>query len=114
MAPGHNTRWFHVDRSAAFVRREARALGLCDEAAQRIAKMIFATDMARPWEELAFESDGERTGAKILAAADLLGQMADRAYLEKLLFLYYEFREAGIGGYDSAFDILKRPLASMN
>ena len=46
--------------------------------------------------------------AEILAAADILGQMADRAYLEKLLFLYNEFREAGIAGYDNAFDILRK------
>ena len=31
--------------------------------------------------------------------ADLVGQMSDRAYLEKLLFLYYEFKEAGFPGY---------------
>lgn len=98
----------HVDRSAAFVRREASALGLSDASAARASRMILATDLARPWDGLPFEDDGERLGAEILAAADLIGQMADRAYLEKLLFLYYEFREAGIGGYDSAFDILKK------
>lgn len=98
----------HVDRSAAFVRREAKALGLSRESAARTARMILATDLARPWAELAFEDEAERDGAMILAAADLIGQMADRAYLEKLLFLYYEFREAGIGGYDTSFDILKK------
>ena len=36
--------------------------------------------------------------------------MADRAYLEKLLFLYYEFREAGIEGYNTEFDILRKTL----
>jgi hypothetical protein len=98
----------HVNRSAAFVRREARALGLADESADRVARMILATDMARPWGDCVFEGEGERMGAEILAAADILGQMSDRVYLEKLLFLYFEFREAGIGGYDCAFDILKK------
>jgi hypothetical protein len=98
----------HVDRSAAFTRREASAFGLGSDAADRVARMILATDLARPWEKLVFQDESERLGAEILAAADLLGQMADRAYLEKLLFLYYEFREAGIGGYDTAFDILKK------
>lgn len=36
--------------------------------------------------------------------------MGDRAYLEKLLFLYYEFKEAGITGYGSAYDILEKTL----
>jgi hypothetical protein len=98
----------HVARSAAFVRRESRALGLTSSAAERVARMILATDLARSWGDLSFETEAERLGAEILAAADLIGQMADRAYLEKLLFLYYEFREAGIGGYDCAFDILKK------
>jgi hypothetical protein len=98
----------HVDRSAAFVLREAETLGLSAERAGRIARMILGTDLARPWDSLSFADPAERLGAEILAAADILGQMADRAYLEKLLFLYYEFREAGIGGYDSAFDILKK------
>jgi hypothetical protein len=36
--------------------------------------------------------------------------MSDRAYLEKLLFLYYEFREAGFEGYETEFDILRKTL----
>jgi len=98
----------HVDRSAAFTRREAAAFGLQADSADRIARKILGTDLARNWNELLFKDDEEGLGAEILAAADLLGQMADRAYLEKLLFLYYEFREAGIGGYDTAFDILRK------
>jgi hypothetical protein len=47
----------------------------------------------------------------ILATGDLLGQMSDRAYLEKLLFLYYEFKEAGIEGFNTTFDILRKTLS---
>jgi hypothetical protein len=72
--------------------------------------MILGTDLARPLGSLEREcvSEDERQGIEVLAAADLLGQMSDRAYIEKLLFLYYEFREAGIEGYNSAFDILRK------
>jgi hypothetical protein len=101
----------HVDRSAAFVLREAAAFGLLESSAERIARMILATDLSRPWQSLSFEGEAERLGAEALAAADLLGQMADRAYLEKLLFLYYEFREAGIKGFETAYDILKKTAA---
>ena len=55
------------------------------------------------------KGDEGEAGA-ILGTADLLGQMSDRAYLEKLLFLYYEFREAGFAGYNTTFDILKNTL----
>ena len=98
----------HVARSSDFARREAGKLGLDQDSAERVARMILGTDIAIPWSQFSFQSEAERRGAEILAAADLLGQMADRAYLEKLLFLYYEFREAGIDGYDSAFDILRK------
>jgi hypothetical protein len=100
----------HVDRSSAFTILEAESFGLDSKSAARISRIILGTDLGRPWETIAFDSEKERIAAEILATADLLGQMADRAYLEKLLFLYYEFREAGIGGYDGAFDILKKTV----
>lgn len=50
----------------------------------------------------------EKTIGKMLGTADLLGQMADRVYLEKLLFLYYEFMEGGILGFKNEVDILKK------
>lgn len=98
----------HVDRSALFARVHAGSLGLDAARAARVSRIILGTDLARQWSGIAFESEEERFLASLLAAADLLGQMADRAYLERLLFLYYEFREAGIEGYSTAFDILKK------
>ncbi|MBN1290342.1 MAG: hypothetical protein JXB48_00760, partial [Candidatus Latescibacteria bacterium] len=57
-----------------------------------------------------FSSHEEETVAKMLGTADLLSQMADRNYLEKLLFLYYEFREGSVLGCDSEVDLLKKTL----
>jgi hypothetical protein len=98
----------HVERSAAFVRREAAAFQLEPARAERIGRIILATDIGRGWDSLGFLDDNERLCAEILAAADLLGQMADRSYLEKLLFLFHEFREAGLAGYETAFDVLRK------
>ncbi len=36
--------------------------------------------------------------------------MADRTYLEKLLFLFYEFKEGGVMGYDNELDLLKKTI----
>jgi hypothetical protein len=47
---------------------------------------------------------------KILGTADLMGQMADRRYLEKLLFLYREFREANVGNFETELDLLSNTL----
>ena len=46
----------------------------------------------------------------IVGSADLLAQMADRYYLEKLLLLYKEFEEARLGGFDSELDLLKKTV----
>jgi len=98
----------HVARSAAFIERQAADFGLAPDRAARIARLVLGTELSTPWDALPFADDVERLAGSILAAADLLGQMSDRAYLEKLLFLYYEFREAGFDGYATAFDILRK------
>jgi hypothetical protein len=47
----------------------------------------------------------------MLGTADLLGQMADRTYLERLPFLYWEFQEANVSGFESELDLLKKTPA---
>ena len=44
----------------------------------------------------------------ILGTSDLVAQMGDPYYLEKLPLLYMEFQEAGIAGYESALDLFKK------
>ncbi len=100
----------HVARSIAFAAREREAFGLTGERADRIGRLILGTDLSADFEGIPYENTAERFAGQLLASADLLGQMADRTYLEKLLFLYYEFKEAGFPGYDTEFDILKKTL----
>ncbi len=100
----------HVSRGIAFTAREREKFGLTAEQAARIGRLILGTDLSVDFEGIPYESTAERFAGQLLASADLLGQMADRTYLEKLLFLYYEFKEAGFPGYDTEFDILKKTL----
>ena len=46
------------------------------------------------------------SNGKMLATADIMAQMADRTYLEKLLLLYYELDEARIHDYGDEVDLL--------
>ncbi len=48
---------------------------------------------------------------KMLGTADLLGQMADRLYLEKLVLLYNEFEEGAVPGFDSEIDLLRKTVS---
>lgn len=101
----------HVDRSVSFTMKNREAFCIREENAVRIGRLVSGTDLALNFDDIPFSNAQERIAAELLASADLLGQMADRTYLEKLLFLYYEFREAGFPGYDTEFDILKKTLS---
>jgi hypothetical protein len=101
----------HVERSEEFARGHCEAFGFDRERAESIVKLIECTNMRSSPAAAGFGGMEGRAAGAILGTADLLGQMADRAYLEKLLFLYREFREAGIPGYHTEFDILRNTLA---
>ncbi len=96
----------HVERSIIFLARHSETCNISPEAIANISQMILCTNLSTPVDEMSFISKEGEIGGKILGTADLLGQMADRVYLEKLLFLYYEFKEAGIGGYKTEYDII--------
>jgi hypothetical protein len=100
----------HVARSKEFVAEQAAALALGAEDVAAISRYIDSTETAPLLKRDAGAPLAERTAAPLVGAADLVAQMSDRVYLEKLLFLYYEFREAGIGGYDTEFDVIRRTV----
>lgn len=101
----------HVARSIAFLERFGAGFGLASEQIEAAQLMVLCTDLAVEVRSLAFPSDTVELLAKMLGAADLVAQMADRTYLEKLLFLYREFVEAGVGGFESERDLLEKTIA---
>jgi hypothetical protein len=98
----------HVERSVAFVRANAEHFSLGNDDVDEIGTIIFCTGLKNRWEEIPFTSSEAMKAGAVLASADILGQMSDRQYLEKLLFLYREFKEADIPGFDTEFDILRK------
>jgi len=96
----------HVQRGIEFMRQYVSELKLRPEAAATVTGMILGTEHNRPFSRIDFDDDRARMLARIVATADITGQMADRIYLEKLLFLYLEFREAKFGSYQSMYDLL--------
>ena len=98
----------HEERSIAFIQRHHGAFGIEGADLELIVCFIRATDLKQPFAQIPFVDDQERSAAAILGTADLIGQMSDRDYLEKLLFLYYEFREAGIPGFQTEYDVLRK------
>lgn len=98
----------HVKRGIAFMRHYLVARHLPYSFAASLEPMMFCTDPALKFSEIAFPDERTRLLGQIVVTADLTGQMADRTYLEKLLFLYLEFKEAHFGNYQNMFDLLRQ------
>jgi hypothetical protein len=96
----------HVQRGIEFMRRYFIERKFPPTVAVAVTGMIMGTEHNRPFARIDFNDDRARMLARIVATADITGQMADRIYLEKLLFLFLEFKEANFGSYQSMYDLL--------
>ena len=101
----------HVQRSIEFLECYGKDFGLFASEIKVGRLIILCTDLAVNPGEVDFSSKDTEILGKMLGAADLLAQMSARIYLEKLLFLYQEFKEARVGGYQSEVDLLKQTVA---
>lgn len=100
----------HVQLSMDFVTKHAASLHLNDQEITDLRDMILGTDLMVDFAAIIFSSSRVELMGKILGTADLIAQMADRTYLEKLLFLYHEFREAEVGNFKNEVDFLHQTL----
>jgi hypothetical protein len=98
----------HVKRGITFMQQYLGERHLPAGFAVPLAPMIQSTDPALKFPEIVFPDDRTRLLGQLVVTADLTGQMADRAYLEKLLFLYLEFKEAHFGNFQSIHDMLRQ------
>jgi hypothetical protein len=101
----------HVNRGIAFMKKYVAERRLPSNYATALEPMISGTDPALKFPEIVFPDDRTRLLGQIVVTADLTGQMADRTYLEKLLFLYLEFKEAHFGNYQNMYDMLRQTKA---
>lgn len=97
----------HVARSIEFMQRYIARRRLTPDWAISLELIILCTNPAVVISEIDFPDVRLRLLGQIIETADLTGQMADRAYLEKLLFLYLEFKEAHFGNYQNVHDLLR-------
>jgi hypothetical protein len=79
----------HEERSVAFLEKQAEVFDIDRAELPVLSRLIRSTDLKQDFAAIPFAGD-------------------DRQYLEKLLFLYYEFREANVPGYETEFDILRK------
>ena len=100
----------HIQRSIEFMEKYFMEKGFPREDFENCRDIIHCTGFRIKINEIQFKTREIELLGKMLGTADLLGQMADRIYLEKLLFLFYEFREGDVGDYATELDLLKKTL----
>lgn len=98
----------HELRSMAFVSYYLSQRGCGAEEIERCVHIIAATILGRPLRDIPYRDEETRVAGQMLGAADLLAQMADREYLEKVLLLYQEFEEAHLPGLSSELELLRQ------
>lgn len=97
----------HVKRSVEFMKHYFTDNGFSEEDAMRAENMIETTSLAVDFDKIPYASKEICVLSKMLFTSDLLGQMADRTYLEKLHLLYYEFVEGEITEFSDEEDLLR-------
>jgi hypothetical protein len=101
----------HVGRSVAFMEKYFAQAGFSSRDSDYCMGCVNCTGLDVKIRELQFESAHHRAVGCMLGTADLLGQMADGAYLERLPFLYREFEEGKVPGFESELDLLRKTPA---
>jgi hypothetical protein len=69
--------------------------------------IIMSTKLSLPLDEIPFRAEGIKEMGKIVGSADLIAQMSDRNYLEKLPLLFLEFKEAGMEGFETPLELFQ-------
>lgn len=100
----------HVKRSMAFMETYLSENGYTPEDRKKCSGFIECTDLSVKIPDVSFDTEQLRTMGRMHFAADLMGQMADRVYLEKLHILYDEFVEGGITAYSDEKDLLEKTI----
>jgi len=98
----------HEKRSIAFMEKYLTENGFAQEDIRDCSHIIMCTELFLPLAEIPFNSEEVRTMGKILGTADLVAQMADRYYQEKLPLLFLEFQEAGMEGFETPLELFKK------
>jgi len=98
----------HEERSIAVMARYLSQKRFSPQTIADCAALIQCTILDVQPKYIPFRNKEIEMLGKIVGSADLLGQMADRCYLEKLLLLYKEFEEAKLPGFDSELDLLQK------
>jgi len=98
----------HVGRGIKFMQHYLHEHDFPADYATPVEYLMNSTNPALAFDAINFPDKRTRLLAQIVGSADIVGQMADRSYLEKLLFLYLEFKEAQLDNFACRHDLLRQ------
>ena len=97
----------HEERSITLMENHLSGNGFSAEDINDCRHIIRCTILTLPITEIPFRSKEIKTMGKVLGSADLIAQMSDRSYLEKLPLLFMEFEEAQMPGFETPLELFK-------
>lgn len=98
----------HEDRSISLMEEYLTEKNFPSEDILECSRIIDSTRLSVPIDEIPFMSEETKLMGKVLGSADLIAQMADRNYLEKLPLLFLEFKEAGMEGFETPLELFNK------
>ena len=98
----------HIERSIAFGRQYMEERGFSAYEIHFCRDCMKCTGLDIHIDQIAFLSAEHELMGKMLGTADIVGQMADRIYLEKLPYLFMEFEEGGVPGFEDELDLIAK------
>lgn len=101
----------HISRSIDFMGKYFKEKGFSPEDFLRCSKFLRCTGIEVKIADIKFPTHVDEILGKILGTADLIGQMSSDSYLKKLPFLFDEFKEAGVPGFENELDLIRKTPA---
>jgi hypothetical protein len=97
----------HEERSIVVMTQYLAGNNCSDILIQECSFVIRYTNISLNPEDIAFSRQESRLAGYVLGSADILAQMADRNYLERLPFLFQELKEGGMQSHDSVVALMQ-------
>lgn len=97
----------HEKRSITFIQRYIASSQLPDPYRENCAAIIRCTDLNFDPEHFSFPNEEIRLAGQVIGSADILAQMADRYYLERLPLLFQEQKDGEEHRYNSPIELME-------
>jgi len=96
----------YIKRTVKFIKLYVKGKPFLHNSGKKFEKILLSSAEYSKDEVTKLSDTFAEMPAKVLYAANLLGRLADRYYLERLIFLYHEFKKANIACFNSEKDLL--------